>query len=121
MAGTLTIAGTLEFSVGEGTEDRAPIVNFGITEMAFDRESIKHLDYAGVVTDEDIFNAGMTAAKGFMISSSFHGGDIRINGGTAIPIAEGAGWIQYINPDGGITSLTVTTTDAAKFTLYMFE
>ncbi len=62
----------------------------------------------------------MTTAKIVMIRSSHHGGDLKVNGGTAIPIAEGTGWMSLLNPAGGVTSLTLTTTDAASFEVWIF-
>lgn len=120
MSGTLDLTSVYSFTVG-GPNDRTPEITLALADMAFDHESVKHLDFGGPVTDQDIFNGTMTTAKVVVISSSLQGGDIKINGSSAIPIAPDEGWFLYANPNGGITSLTVTTSAAAKFKVMMFE
>ena len=120
MSGTINLEAKYDFTVG-GPEDRTPEITMTLADLDFDHESVKHLDFGGPVTDEDIFNGTVTSAKVIIISSSLQGGDIKINASSAIPIAEGAGWLMFVNPNGGITSLTVTTTAAAKFKVMSFE
>ena len=120
MSGTIDLESKYSFTVG-GPDDRTPEITLALAAMDFDSESVKHLNYGAPVTDEDIFNGTVADAKVLIITSSLQGGDVKINNSDAIPIAEGAGWFLYINPNGGITSLTLTTTVAAKFKVMMFE
>lgn len=120
MAGTITINTTMEYDDGGGLNDRRPIVKLDLVDMAYTQKTIFDLVYDDAVADKDIFQGSMTDAKIVMIRSSHHGGDLKINAGEAIPIAEASGWMSIINPAGGITSLTITTTDAASFEVWIF-
>ena len=120
MSGTIDLESKFSFTVGEPT-DRTPEITLALAAMDFDSESVKHLDYGAPVIDEDIFNGTVVTAKVLIITSSLQGGDVKINNSDAIPIAPGEGWFLYVNPNGGITSLTLTTGAAAKFKVMSFE
>jgi len=126
MAGTLTVKASLEYDAGyTGTlahaSDQRPILNLEFLDQVYTNKSVLDLTYSGAVTDEDIFAGTASSAKVVLVRSTLHGGDLKINGGTAIPVSEGAGWVLFVNPAGGITSLTLTTTDAANFDVHIFS
>jgi len=121
MAGTITINTTMEYDDGGGENDRRPIVKLDLVDMAYTQKTVFDLVYASLVTNQSILQGSLTNAKVVMIRSSHHGGDLKVNTGTAIPIAEGQGWMSLINPSGGITALTLTTTDAARFEVWIFS
>jgi hypothetical protein len=120
MSGTIDLEAKYSFTVG-GPNDRTPEITLALAAMGFVSESVKHLDYGAPVVDEDIFNGTVGTAKVVVITSSLQGGDIKVNNSDAIPIAEADGWFMYVNPAGGITSLLLTTTAAAKFKVMMFS
>jgi hypothetical protein len=120
MSGTLDLQTVYSFTVG-GPNDRTPEITLALEAMAFDHESVKHLDYGGPVTDEDIFNGTLTSAKVVIITSTLEGGFVKVNNSDAIPIKANEGWFLYANPDGGLTSLTLTTAAAAKFKVMAFQ
>jgi len=120
MSGIINLESKYDFTVGSLT-DRAPEITLALADLGFDHESVKHLEYGGPVTDEDIFNGTVTNAKVLIITSTLQGGDVKINNSDAIPIAPDEGWFLYVNPNGGITSLTLTTTAAAEFKVMTFE
>ena len=126
MAGTLSVRASLEYDAGytgasAHESDRRPLLNLEFLNQVYSNKTVLDLNYTGAITDEDIFVGTATSAKVVLIRSTLHGGDLKINGGTAVPVAEGAGWVLFVNPAGGVTSLTLTTTDSASFDVHLFS
>ena len=126
MSGTITVKASLEYDAGypgaAGHEsDRRPLLNLEFLDQVYSNKTVLDLTYSTAITDEDFFVGTATSAKVVLIRSTLHGGDLKINGGTAVPIAEGAGWALFVNPAGGVTALTLTTTDAANFDVHIFS
>lgn len=123
MSGTVNIEGKISFQIGDSQADRNPEINFAIENLVYGPMSTHHLEYPATVTDEDILLGTIVDAKVLFIRSTHHGGILKINGSTGVPIdpQPSGGWLVFANPGGGITALTLTTTDAAKFELMLFQ
>ncbi len=123
MSGTVSIEGKISFQIGDSQADRNPEINFELADLVYGPMSTYHLEYGTAVTDQDVLLGTITNAKVVFIRSTHHGGTIKINGGTGLTIdpQPTGGWLIFANPSGGITTLTLTTTDAAKFELMLFQ
>lgn len=123
MSGTVSIEGKISFQIGEAQADRNPEINFAIDDLVYGPMSAYHLEFPALVTDENVLLGTITDAKVVFVRSTHHGGVLKINGGTGVLIdpQPTGGWLIFANPSGGITSLTLTTTDAAKFELMLFQ
>lgn len=120
MAGTLDISVEASFDVG-GAEDRRPMINTALEAMAFDHESVMHVNIAGAVTDQDMLEGSVTSAKAVLVYSDLGSGLVKMNGGSGVPVSSAGGWLCFACPDGGVTTLSVTTTADAKFKVFLFE
>ena len=126
MAGVANITGKIAFILGAHANDKNPEINFKMENLAYGPLGVHHLEWGSAVTDEDILYGTITDAKVVFIRSYQGGGIVKVNGGTGIqidppPTDEDGGWFIFANPSGGITSLTVTTTGAAKFEAMLFQ
>jgi len=120
MAGTLDMGIEASFDVG-GAEDRRPMIHVALEAMAFDHETVIHSNITGAVTDQDLLDGTVTSAKVVLVSADLGEGVIKMNGGTGVPVNSAGGWLCFANPNGGVTTLSVTTTDDAKFKVFLFE
>lgn len=115
---TLKAVTTLTFPVAaEATPTPAPPITF---ELLYTQKHCEDIVFGGLTTDSNLMGH-ITDAKACYIQCLAGGGTLKVNGATQTqPLAAGQGYWAYCNPDGGLTALTVSTTDAASFRLYMF-
>lgn len=119
MARTLSFAGIMQWPLEDGQQSAK--LNLAVS-LAYDSAFAIEKTYAAPVTDEALV-LPMSSAK-FLILRAPGTTDVsvKLNGGTAIPIkAAKAGFIFIHNPDGAITTITVTVATApAKLEGYAF-
>lgn len=115
---TLTIAGTLSFPMG--AEATPPSRSFSAS-LIYTQKSTDDVVIVGAQTDENLMGR-ITSAKACYIEVVAGAGDLKINGATEIlPVDVDGGFWVWFNPNGGLTSLTVTTAADATFRVYMFS
>lgn len=114
---TLTISGTITFPLG--AEADPPKRGFS-AQLVYDQKRDNEIAITGAQVDVDFMGA-ITDAKACYIEVLVGAGDLKINGATeTLPLSEDGGFWVWFNPNGGLTSLTVTTADNAKFRIYLF-
>lgn len=115
---TLTIAGTISFPLGvEATPPSRPFS----ASLIYSQRNVDDVDIVGAQVDQSLMGR-LTNAKACYIEVKAGVGALKING-VAQPIdisIDGGFWIWF-NPNGGLTSLTVSTTADAGFRVYMFS
>jgi len=114
---TLTIAGTISFPMGaEATPPSRPFS----ASLIYTQKNTDDVVIVGAQADQDLMGR-ITDAKACYIEVIAGAGDLKIN--AAAPVlsvsVDGGFWIWF-NPNGGLTSLTVTTAADSTFRLYMF-
>lgn len=114
---TLTYQGTLSFPLGD--EASPPSTPFSFS-LVYTQRNVDDLVFGGAVTDEDIMGK-VVDAKAVYMECLTGGGSFKMNTGGAVPLKPGSGSMCWFNPDGGLTVLTLTTTAASSFRLYMFS
>jgi len=114
---TLTIAGTISFPLaGEASPPSTPFS----TQLIYNERNIDDVVLVGAQADVDLMGL-MTDAKACFIEGVSGTGAFKINGATpTLDISSSGGFWIWLNPNGGLTSLTVTTTTNASFRIYMF-
>lgn len=115
---TLTIAGTIAFSLGEeATPPSRPYSASLIYTEKVDNEVV----ITGAQADVDLMGL-ITDAKAAFIEMEAGEGDLKIN--AAVPVlalhVDGGFWVWF-NPNGGLTALSITTTADAKLRAYLFS
>lgn len=114
---TLTIAGTISFPLAD--EATASSRSYTAT-LTYTEKNVDDVVITGAQVDQDLMGR-ITDAKACYIECAVGGGDLKINGSTPVlPISVDGGFWVYLNPNGGLTALTVTTTGDSTFRLYMF-
>lgn len=114
---TLTIDGTLSFPLGG--ESNPPERPFK-AQLNYDQKRDSEIAISGAQNDVSLME-GMTDAKACYIEVLVGGGDLKVNGATTpLPLSVDGGFWVWFNPNGGLTTLTVTTTADAKFRVYLF-
>lgn len=114
---TLTIAGTISFPLA--AESSPPSRTFSYT-LVYTQKTTKDLVITGAQVDVDLLD-GIADAKAAYIECLTGSGTLEVNGATAgNDIAAGSGFYAWANPNGGLTSFTVTTSADASFRLYIF-
>jgi hypothetical protein len=114
---TLTIAGTLSFPLG--TEASPPARSF-TASLVYTQRNVDDITITGAQVDQNLMGR-ITNAKACYLEAETGSGEIKVNGAaTTVPLSVDGGFWIWFNPNGGLTSLTVTTSATAKFRLYMF-
>lgn len=115
---TLKIAGTISFPLGE--EATLPSRSYS-AELIYAERNVDDINLVGAQADVDLMGR-MTDAKACYIEVESGSGQLKVNGAaTTVPISADGGFWVWFNPNGGLTSLTVTTTATSKFRMYMFS
>lgn len=113
----LTLSGTLAFPLG--TEPTPPSRSF-TASLVYTQRNVDDVTITGAQVDQDLMGR-ISNAKACYLEVEVGSGDLKINGAaTTLPVSVDGGFWVWFNPNGGLTSLTVTTTATAKFRLYMF-
>jgi len=113
----MKIEGTLSFPLA--SEASLPSRPFS-AELIYSERNVDDISIVGAQVDVDLMGR-ITNAKACFIEVESGVGDIKINAAAQVlEISAAAGFWIWFNPAGGLTALTVTTTAAAKFRLYMF-
>jgi hypothetical protein len=114
---TLTIDGTLSFPLGgESDPPERPFK----AQLNYDQKRDNEIALSGAQANVDLM-AGMADAKACYIEVLAGTGALKVNGAaTTLPVSVDGGFWVWFNPNGGLTALTVTTTDDAKFRVYLF-
>lgn len=114
---TLTIAGTISFPMG--AEATPPSRSFS-RSLIYTQKNTADVVIVGAQADQDLMGR-ITNAKACYIEVTQGEGDLKINGAAEVlPVSVDGGFWVYFNPNGGLTSLTATTTADARFRVYMF-
>jgi hypothetical protein len=89
--------------------------------LIYTKKEVSDVEIAGAQADVDLM--GLIAdAKACYIEVTAGEGDLKVNGAaTALPISSTGGYWVWFSPDGGLTTLTVTTAADAKFRRYLFS
>ena len=112
---TLTIAGTISFPLG--AEATPPTRAFNAS-LIYTQRSVDDV-VVGIVTDQNLMGH-ITDAKACYIEMASGDIDLKVNASTAIPLSIDGGFWVWFNPNGGLTSLTVSSAAAAAFRVYLF-
>ena len=114
---TLTIAGTISFPLAD--EATPPSRNYS-AQLIYGQRNIDDVVLVGAQADIDLMGQ-LTDAKACYIEVVAGAGELKINGATPVlDISVDGGFWIWFNPNGGLTALTVTTTDNASFRVYLF-
>lgn len=114
---TLTISGTISFPLA--AEATASSRTFSST-LVYTEKNVDDVVISGAQVDQDLMGR-ITDAKACYIECAVGGGDLKVNGATPVlPISVDGGFWVWLNPNGGLTALTVTTSGDATFRVYMF-
>ena len=114
---TLTIAGTISFPLGD--EATPPSRDYSAA-LIYSQRSIDDVVIAGAQADVDLMGQ-ISDAKACYIEVVAGDGEFKINGATpSLPVSVDGGFLIWLNPNGGLTALTVTTTANATFRVYTF-
>lgn len=115
---TLTVTESLAFSLAdEGT----PPSTSRTFVLVYTEKVTKDLVIAGAQADVDLLN-GIADAKAVFIECLTGTGTIEVNAAVlGVDLKAAVGWFEWLNSDGGLTTLTVTTTADASFRLYIFS
>lgn len=114
---TFTDTGTLAFPLAD--ESDPPSRSYSFT-LNYTEKSVKDLVLVGAQADQDLLN-GISDAKAVWIECLTGAGTIEVNGAAAgVALKAGSGFFSWYNPDGGLTTCTVTTTADASFRVYVF-
>ena len=115
---TLTVTETISFALAaEGTP---PSTGRTFT-LVYTEKVTRDLVVTGAQVDVDLLN-GIADAKAVFVECLTGAGTIEVNGATAgVDLKAAVGWFEWLNSDGGLTALTVTTTADASFRLYIFS
>lgn len=113
---TLKVVETLTFPLGdEASPNARPATTF---ELVY---TDKHADdvSVGIVVDQSLMGS-ITNAKGAIVECTSGACTIKANAGTGLPLKAAQGGFRYFNPDGGLTTLTVSAAAAARIRVYLF-
>lgn len=114
---TLKIEGTISFPLGE---EATPPSRPYSAELIYDEKNVDDISLTGAQADIDLMGR-IADAKACYIEVEQGAGDLKINGATqTLPISTDGGFWVWFNPNGGLSSLTVTTAASSKFRMYMF-
>jgi hypothetical protein len=115
---TLKIDGTISFPLGE--EANPPSRPYS-AELIYAEKNVDDISLVGAQADVDLMGR-IADAKACYVEVESGGGELKVNGAvTTLPISADGGFWIWFNPNGGLTSLTVTTTATSKFRMYMFS
>lgn len=114
---TLKIDGTIQFPIASEAELSSRPYS---AELPYTERNIDDIVLVGAQADEDLMGK-IANAKACYIEVLTGNGDLKVNAGAALPITVDGGFWIWFNPNGGLTSLTVTTTANASFRIYMFS
>jgi hypothetical protein len=114
---TLTISGTISFPVGG--EANPPSRPFSFV-LNYEEKNTDDVKFTVAATDVSLLGR-IADAKACFVECLTGGGDLKVNGATEEqPLKAGQGFWCWCNPEGGLTSLTVSTAGAASFRIYSF-
>jgi hypothetical protein len=114
---TLTIAGTISFPLSD--EASPPSRPFS-AQLVYTERSVDDFKLVGAQADIDLMGA-IADAKAVYVEAIAGDGVFKVNGAAVtIPLESAGGFYLWFNPSGGLTALTVTTTDNATFRVYVF-
>ncbi len=114
---TLTIAGTISFPLAD--EASPPSRDFSAA-LIYSQRSIDDVVLVGAQSDIDLMGQ-LTDAKAAYVECIAGEGALKINGATpTIPISVDGGFWIWLNPGGGLTAFSVTTSANASFRVYLF-
>lgn len=117
MSSTLTIAGTISFPLAD---EASPPSRAFSAELIYTERNVDDIVFSGAQSDIDLMGR-ITDAKACYVECIAGAGTFKINGATeTIPVSVDGGFLVWLNPNGGLTALTVTTTASAQFRIYMF-
>lgn len=75
---------------------------------------------SGAVVDQSVMGA-FTDAKAALVECVSGGGTVKANGGNGLDLKAGVvPGFRWVNPDGGLDTLTISTAGAARFRVYLF-
>ena len=113
---TLTIAGTISFPMGaEASPPKRPFS----ASLIYAQKNTDDVVIVGAQVDQNLMGR-ITNAKACYIEVVAGAGDLKVNGAPVLPVSVDGGFWIFFNPNGGMTSLTVTTAADATFRVYMF-
>ncbi len=113
---TLTIAGTISFPLAD--EASPPSRDYS-AQLIYTERSVDDVAIVGAQADVDLMGR-ITDAKACYVECIVGAGDFKVNGGTALEVSVDGGFLIWLNPNGGMTALTVTTAADSSFRLYLF-
>lgn len=114
---TLKIAGTISFPIADEAELSSRPYS---AELVYAERSIDDVVITGAQVDQDLMGR-ITNAKACYLEVVAGEGQLKINGAApSLPVNSDGGFWVWVNPNGGLTELTVTTTANATFRVYMF-
>jgi len=115
---TLTVSGTISFPIA--AESTPPSRSFSFT-LNYTKKVTKDLELTGAQVDVDLLD-GIADAKAVYVECLVGSGTLEANAATAgSDVTAGNGFYAWFNPDGGLTTFTVTTGADATFRYYIFS
>lgn len=114
---TLQIDGTISFPLAaEANPSSRPFS----ASVVYTERNVDDVVIVGAQVDQDLMGR-ITDAKACYIECVEGDGDLKVNGATpVINISVDGGYWVWLNPNGGLTALTVTTSGNSTFRVYMF-
>lgn len=118
MANQLKVTTTLQFPLGDESD---PKVTSPITvTINYDQKVPADVKITGSQSNVNLLGL-ITNAKAAFVQCTSGAGDLKANASsTSVPLKAGQGWWAWFNPDGGLTALTISTTDSARFRTFIF-
>lgn len=114
---TYQIAGTISFPLAD--EATLPQRSFS-AELVYTERSVDDVVITGAQSAVDLMGS-IADAKAAYVEATAGDGVIKANGAaTGLPISSTQGFFTYFSPAGGLTALTVDTTNNATFRVYLF-
>jgi hypothetical protein len=114
---TLSIDGTVTFPLaGEATGTPRSFS----AELIYTQRAIQDVELVGVQSNIDLMGL-IAEAKACYIEVIAGDGQLKINGASqTLDISMDGGFWVWLNPNGGLTALTVSTSADATFRVYLF-
>jgi hypothetical protein len=115
---TLKIDGTIAFPIA----DEASLSSRPFSaELVYTERNVDDVVIVGAQADQDLMGR-LGDAKACYIEVVVGDGDLKVNGAAQeIAISSDGGFWIWFNPNGGLSTLTVTTAANATFRVYMFS